>query len=77
MNGRIEICGAIASGKTLTNAFSKSGQDTEFEDFSRISMLDDFYSDPLSVSFETEVSFTLQHYYQIKKGVTKWFIHCL
>lgn len=70
MNGRIEICGAIASGKTtLANAYSKSGQDTEFEDFSRISMLDDFYSDPLSVSFETEISFTLQHYYQIKKAL--------
>lgn len=70
MNGRIEICGAIASGKTtLTNAYSKSGQDTGFEDFSKISMLDDFYSDPLSVSFETEISFTLQHYYQMKKAL--------
>ena len=32
-------------------------------------MLDDFYADPLSVSFETEISFTLQHYYQIKKAL--------
>lgn len=70
MNSRIEICGAIASGKTtLTNAYLKFGKNTEFEDFSRISMLDDFYSDPLSVSFETEISFTLQHYYQIKKAL--------
>lgn len=69
MNDRIEICGAIASGKTtLTNAFSRFGHNIELEDFSKISMLDDFYSDPTSVSFETEISFTLQHYYQIKKG---------
>lgn len=70
MNDRIEICGAIASGKTtLANAYSRFGQNTEFEDFSKISMLDDFYSDPLSVAFETEISFTLQHYFQIKKAI--------
>ncbi len=70
MKDRIEICGAIASGKTtLAKAFSMSGYDTELEDFTKISMLDDFYSDPLFVSFETEISFTLQHYYQIKKAL--------
>lgn len=70
VNSRIEICGAIASGKTtLANAYSKFGQKTELEEYSKISMLDDFYSDPLSVSFETEISFTLQHYYQIKKAL--------
>jgi deoxyadenosine/deoxycytidine kinase len=70
VNSRIEICGAIASGKTtLTNAYSKFGQKTELEDFSKISMLDDFYADPLAVSFETEISFTLQHYYQVKKAL--------
>lgn len=70
MKDRIEICGAIASGKTtLTKAFSRAGYHTEMEDFTRISMLDDFYADPLSVSFETEISFTLQHYYQIKKAL--------
>lgn len=40
---------------------------TIFEDYSKISMLDDFYSNPSAFSFETEISFTLQHYYQIKK----------
>lgn len=70
MKDRIEICGAIASGKTtLANAFSKVGYNTELEDFTKISMLDDFYSNPLFVSFETEISFTLQHYYQIKKAL--------
>ncbi len=67
---RIEICGAIASGKTtLANAFLKFGNNIALEDFSKISMLDDFYSDPIAVSFETEISFTLQHYYQIKKAL--------
>lgn len=70
MKDRLEICGAIASGKTtLVNAFSRFGYNTELEDFTKISMLDDFYSNPLTVSFETEISFTLQHYYQIKKAL--------
>lgn len=70
MKNRVEICGAIASGKTtLANAFSKVGCNTELEDFTKISMLDDFYTDPLFVSFETEISFTMQHYYQIKKAL--------
>lgn len=72
MNDRLEICGAIASGKTtLAGAFSKCGYIVEMEDFSRIHMLDDFYSNPLFVAFETELSFTLQHYYQIKKSLQK------
>lgn len=70
MKDRIEICGAIAAGKTtLANAFSKIGWKIELEDFTKISMLDDFYSNPLFVSFETEISFTMQHYYQIKKAL--------
>lgn len=70
MKDRIEICGAIAAGKTtLANAFSKIGCNIEVEDFTKISMLDDFYSNPLFVSFETEISFTMQHYYQIKKAL--------
>lgn len=72
MNDRLEICGAIASGKTsLAGAFLKCGRTVEMEDFSRIAMLDDFYADPLFVSFETELSFTLQHYYQIKKALQR------
>lgn len=72
MNDRLEICGAIASGKTtLAGAFSECGYIVEMEDFSRIHMLDDFYSNPRFVAFETELSFTLQHYYQIKKSLQK------
>lgn len=70
MNNRLEICGAIAAGKTtLAEAFSKIDYAVEMEDFTKISTLDDFYSNPLFVSFETELSFTLQHYYQIKKAM--------
>lgn len=78
MKDRIEICGAIASGKTtLANNFSKFGYNIELEDFTKISMLDDFYSNPLFVSFETEISFTLQHYYQIKKALqTGGYVVC-
>jgi deoxyadenosine/deoxycytidine kinase len=68
MSNRIEICGAIASGKTtLANAYTKLNSNVVFEDFSKISMLDDFYSDPPAFAFETEIAFTLQHYYQVKK----------
>lgn len=70
MANRLEICGAIASGKTtLASAFSKFGYNVELEDFTRIAMLDDFYTNPLFVSFETELSFTLQHYYQLKRAL--------
>ena len=70
MKDRVEICGAIAAGKTtLANAFSKIGCNIELEDFTKISMLDDFYTHPIFVSFETEISFTMQHYYQIKKAL--------
>lgn len=70
MENRIEICGAIAAGKTtLTNAFLRIGCNIELEDFTKISMLDDFYLNPLFVSFETEISFTMQHYYQVKKSL--------
>jgi Deoxynucleoside kinases len=69
MSNRIEICGAIASGKTsLAKSFTKLNYNVVFEDFSKISMLNDFYSDTASFAFETEVSFTLQHYFQIKKA---------
>lgn len=68
MSNRIEICGAIAAGKTtLANAFTQLNYNILLEDFSKISMLDDFYSNPAAFSFETEISFTLQHYYQVKK----------
>jgi deoxyadenosine/deoxycytidine kinase len=68
MGERIEICGNIATGKTsLATAFFQTNSNIVFEDFSKIAMLDDFYSNPRLFSFETEMAFTLQHYYQFKK----------
>lgn len=64
---RIEICGGIASGKTtLTQAMQKAGYDTAFENFRLNPFIESFYSEPKFYSFETEISFLLQHYSQIK-----------
>ncbi|MCM1218961.1 MAG: deoxynucleoside kinase [Lachnospiraceae bacterium] len=69
MDKRIEICGAIASGKTtLTKAFSSITDNLVFEDFSKVSFLDDFYKSPSQYAFETEIAFTLQHYFQLKQA---------
>jgi deoxyguanosine kinase len=66
--GRVEVCGGIASGKTtfagLTNAI---GLQPLFENFKSNPFWEAFYSNPGKYIFETEVSFTLQHYHQIKK----------
>lgn len=68
MGNRIEVCGAIAAGKTtLANAFEQMDYHVLLEDFTKIAVLDDFYSDPTRFAFETEILFTLQHYYQVKK----------
>ena len=75
MPNRIEICGNIASGKTtLAKAFNNAGYNCILEDFSKIAYLDDFYKNPAKYAFETEVAFTLQHYYQIKKQEGTSFI---
>ncbi len=69
MNKRIEICGVIAFGKTtLTNAFSLITNNLIFEDFSKVSFLDEFYKNPSQYAFETEIAFTLQHYFQPKQA---------
>lgn len=75
---RIEICGGIAAGKTtLAKSFKQLGYDCIFEDFSSVPFLDDFYSDPETFSFETELSFLLQHMHQIKKRIiTQPFFAC-
>lgn len=66
----IEICGAIASGKTtLAQAFSKISLFPVLEDCSNIASLADFYKNQRKYAFETEISFTLHHYYQAKKAL--------
>ncbi|MDE6284353.1 MAG: deoxynucleoside kinase [Bacilli bacterium] len=66
---RIEICGNIASGKTtLAKAFGvQLGYANVFEDFTSVQTLTDFYQSPKEFAFETEIIFTLLHYYQLKK----------
>lgn len=64
---RVEICGNIASGKTtLCQRMPSKGLSPILEDFQRNPFLEEFYNDPQAFSFETEVSFLLQHYHLIK-----------
>lgn len=66
----VEICGAIASGKTtLAHAFSKISLFPVLEDCSNIASLADFYENQQEYAFETEVSFTLHHYNQARKAL--------
>lgn len=65
---RVEVCGGIASGKTTFAILMKRmGFSVLLEDFQTNPFLEAFYSDPLRYTFETEISFILQHYHQIKK----------
>ena len=64
---RIEICGAIASGKTtLCKLLSNSSWEPTFEEFSKNPFFEKFYTDPQGYAFETELTFLLQHYEAIK-----------
>ena len=65
---RIEVCGGIASGKTTFAVLMKrTGFNTLLENFQINPFLEAFYSNPIKFTFETEISFILQHYHQIKK----------
>lgn len=77
MKNRIEICGNIASGKTtLCQALSKKNYLLLFEDFQSNPFFEDFYKDPATYSFETELTFLLQHYNLIKKQKKESTIAC-
>lgn len=68
MNKRVEICGNIASGKTtLCQGLAKKEFQPLYEEFQKNPFFEDFYIDPAAYSFETEVTFLLQHYHSIKK----------
>jgi deoxyguanosine kinase len=68
---RIEIIGNIASGKTtLANVLSGKFQSI-LENFQENPFWESFYQAPDVYSFETEITFTLQHYHQIKEEITK------
>lgn len=67
---RIEICGGIASGKTtLCQALGKIGFPGVFEKFRENPFWREFYNAPLEYAFETEITFLLQHYSQLKAAV--------
>ena len=64
---RIEVTGGIASGKsTLANLFDGSDSAAVLEDFKANPFWEQFYADPRCFAFETEITFLLQHYNQIK-----------
>ncbi len=66
----IEICGGIASGKTtLASLFENHTLKPLFENFKKSPFWEAFYTNPGKYIFETEISFILLHYHQIKKAL--------
>jgi deoxyadenosine/deoxycytidine kinase len=64
----IEVCGGIASGKTtFAGLMTRIGLKPVFEEFRTNPFWQAFYFDPAKYAFETEITFMLQHYHQIKK----------
>ncbi len=65
----VEIAGGIASGKTtLLDALTTVGAHPVHENHTLNPYWHDFYSEPDVYSFETEISFLLQHYHFAKKA---------
>lgn len=74
---RIEICGNIASGKTtLCQGMVQKGYHHIYEDFHKNPFFEDFYENPVAYSFETEVTFLLQHYHLLKTQRTSSLLAC-
>jgi deoxyguanosine kinase len=66
---RVEICGGIASGKTtLAGLISNLNLQPVFENFKTNPFWKEFFSAPGKFAFETEISFMLQHYHEIKRN---------
>jgi deoxyguanosine kinase len=64
---RIEISGGIASGKTtFASLFNQHQLKPLYEDFKKSPFWKVFYFNPGKYIFETEISFVLLHYHQIK-----------
>lgn len=69
---RIEICGGISSGKTtLAELMEGSNVGIVFENFKQNPFWKAFYAYPGKYTFETETTFTLLHYHQLKKQIEK------
>jgi len=74
---RLEILGNIASGKTtLCKNMDKKGYLSIFENFQDNPFFKNFYKNPQAFSFETELTFLLQHYHSIKIPNKKNLIAC-
>lgn len=69
---RIEVCGGIASGKTtLTELIRDGGYEVCRERFDENPFYEKFYADPQSFAFEAELVYFLQHFSQIREGITR------
>ena len=67
---RIEVCGGIAAGKTtFASLMKKINLNIIYEDFKKNPFWKAFYRNPGIYIFETEITFLLQHYHQIKDGI--------
>ncbi len=65
---RIEITGSIGSGKTsLAKLLLENGYNLVFEEFRNNPFWKAFYANPLKYNFETEITFLLQHYHELKR----------
>lgn len=65
----IEICGGIASGKTTFASLMENLKlEIFFEDFKKNPFWEAFYANPGKCVFETEITFLLLHYHQIKSA---------
>lgn len=67
MLGRVEVAGCIASGKTtFVKALAGHSLKPVYEDHTVNPFWEAFYSDPSAYTFETEITFLLQHYHFAK-----------
>lgn len=67
---RVEVCGGIASGKTTLALLAPIvGLDPVLEDFAANPFWKQFYGKPQLYSFETEVTFLMQHYSALKSAL--------
>ena len=65
---RVEVCGGMASGKTtFVNLTKRLRFNRLLEKFRNNPFWEAFHLDPFKYAFETEISFILQHYHQIKR----------